>query len=647
MEMDLRQDLWYVFERIFEGEKQIRPNLQQIRAQKVAEGAILKEYKLTTLEDLLHMLIDLSIQSFKDELHTIFQRSCPKIFEKPLDMLIPVESNKDTLKTLLERLDSTRVWKTCEYFWKKETIRQIFDDKFDNFCQTFFEYEFFVVLRRIIHEQPCIPDDLWQIDSFKRAVCDQMAVSHHKYSFQKVFFSSLGSNFCLSRYDFVNNFSLFLKTSFSSKSIQGTSSLKWEKAPTPQFDDPNATKSKLQAKFILDFGKVCFENKGSGVHTGSLISFEKPGEEKKDLWYVKVHQGAENKETQHKQDSTKFFPIATTVHVFSQSLLPGGLVNTHFLDPTEIITYSLLYSLGYGPEPLFFVDLYEYSGIRILTRSLGSEFKTFNDLIKEGNNFRNQNMQLFTESLLELSLLSYVLCISDLHGGNFGFIGSELSNKTIRVVDFMSLFGHWTEGKSGDQVRRGYQTDEASGSLKDIYDLKLDFFIEKTFHVSNLDIIIPISRYFIQFNEAENISILTSVWGRLKDRFENILVPPKLNFHTWPIDDDLPTFTKEAFLGSEAMNANDCRVNMATSIEALHAEYIQFFERSNQQFGDRTYKQLFGYDSSNIRDKDIKNPEFLQFEEVCKLFRDFPVQLSSRIGEIDLFIESKNTNSEN
>ena len=219
---------------------------------------------------------------------------------------------------------------------------------------------------------------------------------------------------------------------------------------------------KQQCTFAVEGHEyICeFSRKKEGKFFGSVVEVRAIDESKARRYYLKAHQGypAVNK----KDSNTSYFDTttySTTLQTISADEKP--IVKLNYMDLREPFMYKVLEQLGYGPKTYIMINPYINYGLYIVTEDLNSGSSIFFNI--EGlksridlNRILNPLVRSTTPArdtivtnLTEVSILSYIFNLCDLHSQNWGYIATEgaygelkagrnpSSRAEIRIIDFL------------------------------------------------------------------------------------------------------------------------------------------------------------------------------------------------------------------
>ncbi len=203
---------------------------------------------------------------------------------------------------------------------------------------------------------------------------------------------------------------------------------------------------KQQCTFAVNGHKyICeFSKKTEGKFFGSVVEVRAIDGSKTRKYYLKAHQGypAVNK----KDSNTSYFDTttySTTLQTISADEKP--IVKLNYIDLRETFMYKMLEQLGYGPKTYIMINPYINYGLYIVTEDLNSGpniffnieglksridlYRILNPLIKSTTPARNT----IVTNLTEVSILSYIFNLCDLHSQNWGYIATEETYNELKA----------------------------------------------------------------------------------------------------------------------------------------------------------------------------------------------------------------------
>lgn len=114
----------------------------------------------------------------------------------------------------------------------------------------------------------------------------------------------------------------------------------------------------------------------------------------------------------------------------------------------ELVVYKLFYKLGLGPEVDFFINETNPNHLFIVTKDLGSNFKTFRQDITWENHDEDQDdeamiknclqkLKRYQTQLVQMYLICKLLFLKDLinNPDNFGFLNAQSAQ--LKIIDFL------------------------------------------------------------------------------------------------------------------------------------------------------------------------------------------------------------------
>ena len=225
-----------------------------------------------------------------------------------------------------------------------------------------------------------------------------------------------------------------------------------------------SVEDKEHCRFSVDEHEfICeFSYKTEGKFFGSIVQIKAIDGSKARTYYLKANKGYPATNTKGSndsiQDTTSF---SSTLESISSKEKPA--VKLRYIDLREPFMYKVLEHLGYGAKTYILVNPYILYGLFIITEDLNSEPNFFYSMEKlkekiELETILNANIEFYapvqniiTNQFTEVSILSSIFNLCDLHLNNWGYLATDdtynqlkegkksSSRPQIRIIDFLIM----------------------------------------------------------------------------------------------------------------------------------------------------------------------------------------------------------------
>ena len=281
---------------------------------------------------------------------------------------------------------------------------------------------------------------------------------------------------------------------------------------------------------------ICeFSKKLEGKFFGSVVQIRSIDGSKSKKYYLKAHQGYPA--TNEKDSYDAFKDTINRIVSIEEIRNSSSFTKLHSLDLREPFMYKLLDELGFGPKTYIMINPYVIFGLFIVTEdlTLGNNLfynvDEFNSKIKIDQilNYDSPAQQFLTKSVTELSMLSCIFSLLDLHSQNWGFVAREeaiqdlleLKNPStspqIRIIDFQQFTDFNTSSK--DHFLQG----KILGLTSDSFSTVLEAFdkLDNTSKTQCIDVDTYVKSYItkIKQGKAAYNQLLERLHGQKIDKF--------------------------------------------------------------------------------------------------------------------------------
>ena len=195
--------------------------------------------------------------------------------------------------------------------------------------------------------------------------------------------------------------------------------------------------------FLIDGRQYTCEflKKKEGKFFGSIVQIRDSDGSILKTYYLKAHQWYPALNSKDSKDTYEHtFKYSSTVR--SSCELPLNLLH---IDLREPFMYKVLEYLGYGPKTYIMMNPYILSGVFIVTEDLNSEPNKFYPietlksridlqlLLNPMFSHLESARRIITVNLEEVSILSSIFQLSDLHFQNWGYVAEEKSFDELKA----------------------------------------------------------------------------------------------------------------------------------------------------------------------------------------------------------------------
>ena len=255
---------------------------------------------------------------------------------------------------------------------------------------------------------------------------------------------------------------------------------------------------KEQCKFSVDEQEfICeFSNKAEGKFFGSIVQIKAKDGSKARTYYLKANKGYPATNKKGNKDSIEdTISFSSTFESIPDKEKP--VEKYHYIDLREPFMYKVLEHLGYGAKTYIMMNPYILYGLFIITEDLNSgpnEFCTIDTLSSKIDLGTILHLDiedlapaknLISNQFTEVSILSSIFNLCDLHVHNWGYLatnetynqlreGKESSLRPqIRIIDFLLPNGTRTKIPLEEQFLSG----KIPGMDLDLFNIHDDFLI--------------------------------------------------------------------------------------------------------------------------------------------------------------------------